>query len=321
MQTLMDMLGHYGEIGIFVLVLLVQLGLPLPVLPVFLLLGSLAADQPLQGLLWLMLAMLGSLIGDYAWFYAGRRYGHRILHLLCRVSLSPDICVRQSEGHFTRYGMLTLVVAKFIPGLAMVAPPLAGVLGLRVLSFVLFSALAAFCWAGIWLLVGAVFADHITHILRLVADVGQIAVLGFALLLTIYIVFLWWRRYRLRAATLHQRIEVTELLALIQAGEPVWLLDVRSSLVQSVHPEHLPDARLIQMTDLQQHRISIPADIRVVTYCSCPNDVSALQAATLLRQQGVIWVKALHGGINAWQDAGLPLVGLAPDLTAAPGVL
>lgn len=241
--------------------------------------------------------------------------------MLCRVSLSPDICVRQSEGHFSRYGMLTLVVAKFIPGLAIVAPPLAGVLGLRVVSFVLFSTLAAFSWAGLWLLVEAVFAEHISRILAFMADINQIAVVGFAILLTIYIVFLWWRRYRLRMATLYQRIEVVELMALLQAAEPVVLLDVRSSLIQSAHPEHLPNACLVQMADLAHYRISIPADSRVVTYCSCPNDVSALKAATLLRQQGVIWVKALHGGINAWREAGQPLAGIAPDLIEAQSVL
>ena len=97
-------------------VLLQQLGLPIPAVPTMIVAGALAAASRLSAPGVFTLAVLASVVADLLWYWAGRRYGYRVLRFLCRVSLSPDTCVRQTEGIFERYGFFSVVVSKFIPG-------------------------------------------------------------------------------------------------------------------------------------------------------------------------------------------------------------
>ena len=110
-------------------------------------------------------SVVASLVADLAWFWAGRRFGYPVLRFLCRVSLSPDTCVRQTEGIFERWGFFSVVLSKFVPGFATVAPPIAGALRMPVMSFVAASAASAALWVGAAMLVGFLFAAEIDAVL------------------------------------------------------------------------------------------------------------------------------------------------------------
>src|SRR5260370_37228139 len=122
------LIAEYGLALVFANVLLEQLGLPIPAIPTLVVAGAVAAEGELSSFAVFGVAFVACMIGDAIWFLAGRRYGRRVMAFLCRVSLSPDSCVRQTEFRFERWGRLTLVLSKFIPGLSPIAPPLAGVL-------------------------------------------------------------------------------------------------------------------------------------------------------------------------------------------------
>src|SRR5512147_1339546 len=139
--------AEHGLAAVFGFVLLEQLGAPIPALPVLLLAGAHAISDPMSAVYALALSVLACSVADLAWFWAGRRYGYRILKLLCRVSLSPDSCVRQTEANYEKRGAATLVIAKFVPGLATVAPPVAGALGLKTSSFLLYNGAGAALWS------------------------------------------------------------------------------------------------------------------------------------------------------------------------------
>jgi membrane protein DedA with SNARE-associated domain len=143
-----SLFSQHGLLALFFGVLVEQLGAPIPALPFLLLAGVAAADNGVFAVQALAVATLASMIADSVWFYAGRRFGHRVLALLCRISISPDTCVRQSELSFARRGIATLVVAKFVPGLSILTPPLAGAMGMRVSSFVIFNIAGTLLWAG-----------------------------------------------------------------------------------------------------------------------------------------------------------------------------
>src|SRR5438045_3806639 len=96
----------------------------------------------------LLASLIASLIADYAWFFLGRLYGYRILRLLCRISLSPDSCVRDTEANFEKWGLKSLLVAKFIPGFSTVAPPLAGAVRASAIRFAIYDSFGALLWAG-----------------------------------------------------------------------------------------------------------------------------------------------------------------------------
>ena len=127
MSHLITLIEHYGLAFVFVNVLLLQAGLPVPAYPTLIVTGALAARSPytLPGLL--ATAVAASVIADVGWYLVGRRLGGRVLKTLCRVSLSPDSCVRQTESIFTRWGARSLTVAKFVPGFASVATAMAGI--------------------------------------------------------------------------------------------------------------------------------------------------------------------------------------------------
>src|SRR2546426_1037582 len=109
---------EYGLIAVFCVVLVQQLGAPLPVLPVMLFAGAQSARDPVFGVYALALAIVASTVGSMPWFWAGQRCGHRVLKLTCRVSLSPDGCVRQTETAFERHGASAVLISKFVPGVA-----------------------------------------------------------------------------------------------------------------------------------------------------------------------------------------------------------
>ena len=147
MHELVTLIGQYGVLMIFVVVLLEQVGLPLPAVPALVVAGALAADGQLLLPLLFGAAMLACIIGDAIWYAAGRRYGNRVLKTLCRVSLSPDFCVTQARANFDRWGMGLVVIAKFVPGLSTVVPPLAGAMRVEWRAFFLFDGIGAMLWS------------------------------------------------------------------------------------------------------------------------------------------------------------------------------
>src|SRR5580658_5317951 len=116
----------YGYLLLFVWVLVEQLGFPLPATPVLLAAGALTVDGHLRFALCLLAGVAGSMLADSSWFLVGRRYGHYVLRILCKLSLEPTTCVRRTQDSFGRRRGTTLLFAKFIPGLGLLAPPVAG---------------------------------------------------------------------------------------------------------------------------------------------------------------------------------------------------
>ncbi|MGI4982714.1 MAG: DedA family protein, partial [Janthinobacterium lividum] len=189
---------HAGALLVFGSVLATSLGLPVPALPTLMLVAAGLALHPDGGHRTLLLAwlasILASLIGDTVWYLLGRHFGSRTLRALCSLSLSRDTCVRQTENVYTRFGARVLAVAKFVPGLSLVAVPLAGAMGVRAAVFAGYDLLGAALWAGVGLLAGTVFAPNINFVLALIARTGGRAALLAGAVLLLYIGYRWWRR-------------------------------------------------------------------------------------------------------------------------------
>lgn len=184
---MIDLIRHYGLALVFANVLLERAGLPLPAMPTLLLCGALVADGKLAGGAVFVVAVLACNIGDSLWYLAGRVYGRRIMRLLCRVSLSPDSCVRTTESRFERWGKLTLIPAKFVPGLSTVARPLAGALKLDLGSFELLNGIGSVLWVGLTLAAGVLLHAQINAVLADVRSLGAVAGELAALALLAYI--------------------------------------------------------------------------------------------------------------------------------------
>lgn len=300
----------------FANVLLEQLGLPIPAVPTLVLAGALSVDGRLSAGAVLGVALLACAIGDTAWYFAGRRYGNRVLKLLCRVSLSPDSCVRQSETQFERWGRLALVLGKFVPGLSTIAPPLAGVMRLRWPEFLVLNGIGILLWAGLAVGAGMLFHAQVDYLIDRLEDLGAAAAVLGATLLGGYIALKWWQRRRFYRTLRLARITADDLRGLLRTRKGTVVVDVRSRVARGRDPRFIPGAVALDMEDLEKRLDELPADEEVVFYCSCPNEASAAVVARRLIDRGYTRVRPLLGGLEAWADAGYELEARAAPASA-----
>lgn len=304
MQTLMVMLQHYGLLIVFANVLLEQIGLPIPAFPVLIVAGALTINGHMVWLECVMVSITACLLSDSLWFAAGRHYGTRILNLLCRISLSPDYCVSQTEDIFNRWGAKSLIVSKFIPGFSTIAPPLAGAMGTRVRRFLTFSLCGAALWSGTGLAVGAFFHSSVDRILDVLATMGLTALLILASLLASVVLLKFYERRRFYKTLRMARITVDELKELIERGLKPLIVDARSHTAQQLEPA-IPGALLYSRDAPNDAFDNVSRDRPVIVYCSCPNEASAAIIAKQLISHGFRHVRPLIGGLDAW-NAHLP---------------
>jgi membrane protein DedA with SNARE-associated domain/rhodanese-related sulfurtransferase len=299
-----SLLARYGLALVFANVLVEQIGIPVPAIPTLVVAGALAADGKLSIASILAAATLACFIADGVWYLAGRRYGLGILRLLCRISLSPDSCVRQTENQFARWGLASLVLGKFVPGIATVAPPLAGAMRIGAVRFVVFNTLGSFLWAAISVGAGVLFHEQITSLLERFEEMGVRALQVIAALLAIFIALKWWERRRFFRTLRLARITSQELRKLMDEGARPAIVDVRSAADRQVDGRYIPGAVAIDLGELDTRRGELPGDREIVFYCSCPNEASAAVAAKQLLQIGYARVRPLAGGIDGWIAAG-----------------
>lgn len=268
MQELTELLAQYGLLLVFANVFLTQAGIPVPAVPMLVVAGALAAQGEFGYAALLLVALAAALAGDIPWYFAGRRYGHRILRALCRVAIEPDSCVKQTESIFERWGAPSLIVAKYIPGFSTVAPPLSGAMRLGFPSFLLFSALGALLWIILPVALGAVFHTEVEQALEWLSGLGTRALLLLAVLIVVYVGVKATQRYfflrMLRAA----RMSTAELRELLQGGQAPVIVDVRSDTVRRLDPRHIPGAIAVSLTDVSAALQGIAPDRDVVVYCS-----------------------------------------------------
>ena len=298
----MELIAQYGLTLVFVNVLLERAGLPLPATPTLLVCGALAATGRISAWSIFWLAMLACVIGDTLWYAAGRYYGRRVMKFLCRVSLSPDSCVRTTENRFERWGRLTLILAKFVPGLSTVARPLAGAMKLSLGSFELLNGVGSVLWAGAAIGTGMLFQTQIGMVLLRLRNFGTMAgELALAAVL-IYIAYKWWERRRFNSVLRLPRVDVEELRGLMtKAAGPV-IVDVRSALGREQDRRCIPGALEMTLDEVPKRVAEFPMDREIVFYCACPNEASAAFAARKLLDRGYVSVRPLRGGLDAWAD-------------------
>jgi membrane protein DedA with SNARE-associated domain len=261
-------LVRHGYVLLFSVVLAEQLGLPVPAAPFLLAAGALAGMGQLHPASALLVALLATGLSDGFWFELGRRKGARILSLLCRLSLEPDSCVRKTEEAFVRRGPNTLLVAKFVPGLTTVAPPLAGVIGMNRLRFHLLSTAGALLWVGTWMLLGWVFRHQLDKVARRASELGGRLGLVLTLAFAAWLAYKWDQRRRFLRRLWTTRIAPRELKSLMDAGNEIVVVDLRGALDFQSDPVVIPGALRVSPEDLEEGDPGIPPEREVVLYCT-----------------------------------------------------
>ena len=304
----------YGYLLLFAWVLVEQFGIPLPATPVLLAAGALSAEHQISFPLALGVGIAAALIADTSWFFIGRRYGHHVLRILCKLSLEPTTCVRKTQDSFGRRRGITLIFAKFVPALATLAPPVAGENGMSFGAFLFFDGIGASLWVGALLAIGRFFGDLLNHDTRLLDWAGRFS----GALLFLGIVGFFVARIIRRRMVLKQlaasRLEPEELKRQLDAGEPVFIVDLRHPLEILPDPFTLPGALHLSPDALTSRHIEIPRDRDIVLFCTCPSEATAARTAMTLHKLGIERVRPLRGGYDEWKRLGFPL-----DAVTDPG--
>ena len=301
----------YGYILLFAWVLVEQLGVPLPAMPVLLAAGALSAQHELSFPLALAAGLAAALAADSTWFLIGRKYGHHVLRILCKLSLEPTICVRRTQDSFGRRRDVTLIIAKFVPGLATLAPPVAGQNGMGFGRFLLFDGIGSTLWLGVLLGAGRFFGDLLRRNSSLLDWAGRFS--GALLVLGILGFFLGrvYRRRMVLKKLVAARLEPEELKKQLDAGEPVYIVDLRHPLELLPDPFTLPGAVHFSPDALAARHHEIPRDRDIVLFCTCPSEATAAKTAMTLHKLGIERVRPLRGGYDEWKRLGFPLDAVA----------
>ncbi len=310
MHAIVQFLVKHGYSFLFVVTFAHQIGLPLPG-PLFLLAaGALVAARKLGLVPALGLAVSACVIADWAWYEAGRRWGDRVVHFIHRLAPDPDAAERRSQENFARHGPQLLMVAKFVPGLDAVAPPLAGASGTSRLRFLASDAVGAGLYSGAYAGLGYVLSHDLDRAAAYAARVGTLmavlAFVGFSIYAAPKLVRLcrFIREFRLA------RITPEELKQKLDAGEQVFIVDLQGARQR----QGIPGAVRIDPRRLEQYRAydrktpaPLPRDREVVLYCASPHELTSARVALAMRRQGFRRVRPLAGGLLAWQERGFPV--------------
>ena len=261
-------LEHYGVLILPALVVAEQIGIPLPAVPALLAVGALAAGGRISIPLVLGAIVAVALTIDFIWYELGRRRGASVLSKLCRLTLEPDSCVRRADGIFARHGARGMLIAKFVPGLTTVMPPLAGVFAVARTRFALYDVAGVLLWAGTWIGLGYVFSDAITLITEQATRFGRLLGLTVVVALAGYLLVKYVRRRLFMRRLRMARISPEALKLKLDAGENVSIIDLRTRLDVAATPYAIPGSRWLLVEDIDEHEAELLRARDLVLYCA-----------------------------------------------------
>ena len=297
MNEPLQFLTQHGTFVLFVVVFAEQIGFPVPAFLFLIAAGALVGTGQMSLGMAIGAAVLAAVMGDQLWYELGRRRGRRVLNWLCRISFEPSSCVSWTEEFFTRHGVRSLIVAKFIPGLSTIAPPLAGIVGLRLPQYLMYNGLGTVLWVSSGIGVGYAFSDQLEQAVSVVVYLGPAMALILLGSVAAYVIAKVLHRYRVER--LVPRLTVQEVTEKIAAGEAPVIIDLRSQAARREVPG-IPGSLTLSVEDVIAGYRDLPRDRDVILYCACPMDISSIRTARKLREKGLTRVWPLVGGIEAW---------------------
>jgi membrane protein DedA with SNARE-associated domain len=270
MNNLLSLIKHHGYVIIFLSVFTEAIGLPVPAALALVATGAVAASGVLNFPAALMLAVVGILVGDTLLYVLGRYLGWGLLGFLCRASLNPETCILRSAESFYKRGRMTLLIAKFIPGVNTMAPPLAGSMKMPLVQFLSLDLVGAAFYVLAYSGIGFMFRDFVAAIMRGFQVAGHAAEMVVLLALAAFIayrVFLY-RKHRIYRVV--PRIQVIELAKRLQSdeSEKVLIVDVRSHGYYDSGAARIRGSIRMEPNNLSQEVAKLPSEKDIYLYCT-----------------------------------------------------
>jgi membrane protein DedA with SNARE-associated domain/rhodanese-related sulfurtransferase len=295
--------ARHGTLWLFAATLAERIGLPVFVTPFLVAGGAMAAMGKLHFAVLLLACTAACLMGDAAWYELGRRKGSSLLGLLCRISLQPDSCVRRSQMALEKHTGVSLLWAKWIPGVAHLALPLAGAARMGRARFHLYNGVGSVLWLAA-LLGGGYLSVRTVDWLGLFAISVPWALAAALVISAAMVAYRYWERQKFARSLRMARVTPQELYEKIAAGEEPVIVDLRHPLDFLTAPRTLPGALRVNPSEVESRWQELPKDRDIVLYCTCPNEASAVKVAQRLKELGLVQVRPLLGGLAGWERAG-----------------
>jgi membrane protein DedA with SNARE-associated domain len=270
MSDFLSLIAHHGYTIIFVVVFLEAIGLPVPAALALVAGGAAAASGLLRIPLAALLAVAGMLLGDSLLYLLGSYTGWGLLGFLCKVSANPETCILRSAESFYKRGRLTLLIAKFIPGVNSMAPPLAGSMKMPFGQFLWLDIVGASLYALAYGGIGFLFHDFVKAITRGFQVAGHATEIVVILALIAFIIHRVWLYSKHRVYRIVPRVQVMELARKLQAeeSEKILLVDVRSHGYYDSGAARIRGSIRIEPNNLSAEIEKLPKDKDIYLYCT-----------------------------------------------------
>lgn len=268
MEHVLHLIEHHGYIALMVMVFLEAIGLPIPAAIALVTAGAAAAWRTLVLGYVILWAILPILIGDSILYFLGRQSGWRLLGFLCRVSMNPETCILRSAESFYKRGRLTLLFAKFVPGVNTMAPPLAGSMKMRYWQFLRFDAGGAALYVLAYAMSGYAFSRVLRDIGRVFETVGHAVSWILVLAVIGYLIYRFWLYWTHRVYRVVPRVQVQELEQRLDSGEQLMILDVRSHGYYDAGTQRIRGSVRFEPNNFEAALKAIPKDKLIFLYCT-----------------------------------------------------
>jgi membrane protein DedA with SNARE-associated domain/rhodanese-related sulfurtransferase len=316
---LIAIVEHHGYAVVALVMFLTAAGIPLPASVLLLAAGASSHPHPLhhdamhQGIhLWLVLplAWLAAVLGDMVLYLGGRYMGWWLLAGMCRVSVDPENCIFRSADYFYKRGPRTLLFAKFVPGLASMAAPLAGSLNMRFARFLRLDAAGALGYVSAWMLTGYVFSAFVEDIVFWMQRVGHVVLFGVVALAAGYACMYLVSLLRAREYRKVRKVSAVSLYERLKTVDPnrlVIIADVRSHGYYDPGMQRIKNSIRVEPHRLKEEiealREFMAPECEIYLYCSCVRDTTSARVAHMLEKENCR-TTVIEGGLKAWIKAG-----------------
>jgi len=310
MESWISNLAAHGLAVLFATVFLEAVGLPVPAALALLIAGGASARGSLQGSYAVLGALAAMLAGDTLMFLAGRYTGWWLLGILCRISLNPESCILRSADSFYRRGRKLLLIAKFIPGINTMAPPLAGCMNMRLTQFIRLDVAGAALYIVSYFMVGFAFSDALEAVTKGYRTFGRVVGWVVIALVAGYVALQLWRWIRERGLRTVPFAMPSEAAHAMRTGACIY--DVRSHGYLDRKAIRIRGSRRLDPHTLHWSNAEIPAGQLAFVYCTCVREATSVRVARELEKNG-IRVAVIKGGLRAWKKAGLAVEAVPPE--------
>jgi membrane protein DedA with SNARE-associated domain len=269
-MTLFALMARHGYALTFALLLAEAVGLPLPAAIALVAAGAAVAAHGLWAPYVLLVALVALLLGDTVQFWLGRYMGWLLLGFLCRVSINPETCILRSAESFYKRGKITLVIAKFIPGVNTMAAPLAGSMKMRFWQFLYLDFAGALLYSTTYLLVGYLSRDFLAAILRGFHAAGLAIEVVVVVALAVYAIYRIVQFRKNKMYRVVPRVQVEELARRLasEEGSRVMIVDVRSHGYYDSGTARIKGSIRIEPNNLEEEVKNLPKDKDIYLYCT-----------------------------------------------------